>query len=227
MEFFKPPNKIIVFKNKDKDKYTEKWHPHKNLANFIRPYRMLILASPSRGKTNVIKNILLHAKPEFDNIYLMHCDLHGTKEYEEIDYIPLEEIPEIEEFDRDFRNLLIIDDFSIGLLNKDELHKLQRLFSYVSTHRNLSIIITSQDLFSQQHNARFIVRYCNIFLLYKIKNLELLGLISKRLGLKKEDTEAIFKEHITSQYDFLTIDDTQNSPAPLRKNLFDILELIH
>jgi len=112
---FKPPNEIIIFKNKDKDKYKEHWYPNRNLTNFPKPFRMLILAPPSRGKTNTIKNILLHAKPEFDNIYLMHCDLHGTKEYEEIDFIPLEEVPEIEEFDRQFRNLLILDDFSIGL----------------------------------------------------------------------------------------------------------------
>jgi len=223
---FKPPNKIIVFKNKDKDKYKEHWYANRNLSNFPKPFRMLILAPPSRGKTNLIKNILLHTNPEFDNIYLMHTDLHGTKEYDDIETIQLEQVPEIDEFDRENRNLLILDDFSIGLLGKDDLHRLQRLFSYVSTHRNLSIIITSQDLFSQQHNARFIVRYCNVFILYKIKNLELLGLISKRLGLKKEDTENIFKEHIKTQYDFLVIDDTENTPALLRKNLFDILELI-
>jgi hypothetical protein len=66
-----------------------------------------------------------------------------------------------------------------------------------------------------------IIRKCaNIFIIYRPNNSDELVTIGRRVGLKKEEILEIFNTLLTEKRDTLTIDMTENSPAPLRKNLF-------
>ncbi len=81
----KPPKKLTPIKNGDK-KYHEFWTPSraKDLANFPSPARILLLGPCGVGKTNTIKHLILHARPRFDQVFLVHLDLI-SKDYDDMD----------------------------------------------------------------------------------------------------------------------------------------------
>ena len=91
------PNQLIPLNNPDKF-FNEKVDDL-DFSNISHPARLILCANPNTGKTMVILNLLLHKKPPFDKIYLIHND-PTTKEYDMIDCEILEEIPPIEEIDK-------------------------------------------------------------------------------------------------------------------------------
>ena len=80
------PKEIINFGNVDKME-NESWNDgkHNNIANFPCPCRILLCGSCGLGKTNLVKNILLNARPLYDRVILIHPDIMISKEYEDIE----------------------------------------------------------------------------------------------------------------------------------------------
>ena len=82
--------KVVAFDNSDKKK-AEKWddkkdkHGNLDLANFPCPFRCLLLGPPNSGKSNLIKNLIIHQKPRFTDIYVIHQDSDGTTEWNDLD----------------------------------------------------------------------------------------------------------------------------------------------
>merc|ERR1711966_38454 len=102
-------------------------------------------------------------------------------------------------------------------MNKEQKRNLDRLFGYVSTHKNISCLLCSQDAF----NVPPIVRRCsNIFVLWKCPDMDIMANISRKSGMKRDELGKIFKDICTESRDSLMIDLTPKSPYPLRKNLF-------
>ncbi len=60
----KLPNKILALPNPDKE-FHEEWYRNRNVLNFPHPFRCVALGPPNVGKTTIVKNILLRAKPQF------------------------------------------------------------------------------------------------------------------------------------------------------------------
>ena len=88
------PNTIIPIDNPDK-LFHERWTNRRNLLNFPHPFRAVMLGPPNVGKTTICKNIILKAKPEFEEIFVIHCDPTYTQEYDDLGEgcTVLEEIP--------------------------------------------------------------------------------------------------------------------------------------
>lgn len=217
------PNKVIVLPNKEKSHFSEKWNDHRNLSDFPHPFRMLFIAVPNSGKTNLLKNILLHAKKPFERIMLWHCDASNTHEWDDIDAELYDTIPEIDEFDNNIKQILIIEDVYIKDLSRDDKKLLDRIFGYVSTHKNLSVALTAQDIIQVPPNIR---RCCNVFHISRSPSLDTIGLIGRRCGITTQEVKYLFHYFINDAHDFITIDLTENSPAKIRKNLFEIIDEI-
>ena len=79
-----PPKEIVSIRCADK-RCQEKWDEKRarDLANFPSPARILLIGSCGVGKSTVIKNLILHARPRFEQVYLIHEDAHATKEYDD------------------------------------------------------------------------------------------------------------------------------------------------
>ena len=219
---FRLPNKIIALPNTDK-KFHEKWYEGRNMLNIPHPFRCVCLGPPNVGKTTIVKNLLLRAKPEFEEVVVIHCDSGYTKEYDDIgeNIEMLNEIPAPEDWEGAVKTLVILDDLEFKGMNKEQKRNLDRLFGYVSTHKNISCILCSQDAF----NVPPIVRRCsNLWVLWRCPDLDAMATCARKTGLKANNFNSIFNQLMLDQKDSLWIDTTDKTPYKMRKNGYTIIE---
>lgn len=208
------PNEIIPIPNADKG-FHEKWYEGRNLLNIPHPFRAVCLGPPNVGKTTIVKNLLLRAKPQFEKVFVIHCDPDYTQEYDDVGGEMLDEIPAPNEWDGDCKTLVVLDDLEFKTMNKDQRKNLDRLFGFVSTHKDISVVLCSQDPF----NVPPIVRRCsNLWILWKLNDLDALATCARKTGMKSNSFNSIFNQLMLKSKDSLWIDMTSNSPCPLRKN---------
>jgi len=214
------PNRIMPLPNADKT-FHEKWYEGRNLLNFPHPFRAVIISLPNCGKTCIVKNILMRQDPPFKTVYVCHIDGDFTKEYDDIEPTKyLEEIPPptSDLFDGKSKTLIIMEDLEYKFMPKAQLKNLDRLMGYVSTHKNVSVCILSQDAFNIPVSVR---RMSNIWILGKYNDLDSLWTLSRKSGVK--DFRELFPKYVRDCHDYLWIDNTKNSPAPLRQNGYKII----
>jgi hypothetical protein len=206
--------------NPDKH-FHEEWHSRRNIVNFPHPFRAVCLGPPNVGKTLAIKTMILHQYPHFKKIFVIHCDSAYTKEYDDVEVEYLDVIPQPEEWEGDVKTLVVLDDLEVKMLPKKEKRALDRLFGFVSTHKNVSVILASQDTF----NVPPIVRRCaNVWIMWRSPDLDALAMCARKAGFKSDDLKILFDELMELETDSLCIDRTSKSPYPLRKNLFEPIE---
>jgi hypothetical protein len=215
-------NKLIILDCADK-KDDEIWSKGRNLANFPCPFRCILASSPNCGKSTVCKNIALQARPLYDRIVIVCCS-KDTEDYNELEpNIVMDTLPSIESFDRKHKNLLIIDDYKVKTSKDKAL--LDRLFGFASSHCRTSILMCLQDLYAL--HSPTIRRMANVYIIWKLADENQLNSIGKRIGLGSNGAKVlkqIFEDLKFDKRDSLCIDLTPNSPAMLRKNLFEVIK---
>jgi len=215
------PNKIIPLPNADKE-FHEEWTKGRNALNIPHPFRCVALGPPNVGKTTIVKNLLLRADPQFEEVIVIHCDSGYTKEYEDLgDGIEmLDEIPAPQDWEGLVKTLVVLDDLEFKGMNKDQKRNLDRLFGYCSTHKNISVILCSQDAF----NVPPIVRRCsNLFILWRCKDLDAMATCARKTGLKANNFNSIFNQLMMNSRDSLWLDSTSGTPYPMRKNGYELI----
>ncbi len=156
----------------------------------------------------------------FDEVFIIHCDPNGTHEYDDIQATFLPDFPSPESWSSKGKKLVVIDDFELKSLSKEQMKNLDRLVGFVSTHKFVSIIVCSQCPF----NVPAIVRRCaSVFVLWKGRDLDSMSTTARKSGMRSKEMTAIFDQLMTKPTDSLCIDLTNNSPYPLRKNLFELI----
>lgn len=213
------PNEIIALPNADKG-FHEKWTDTRNKINIPHPFRCVALGPPNSGKGTVVKNILLRADPPFEDVVCVHCDPDYTQEWAEIDAQMLSEIPSPAEWQGLVKTLVILDDLNYTRMGKEQLRSLDRLFGFVSTHKNISVILCSQDAFSVPPCVR---RCSNLFVLWRSPDLDSMSAVARKTGLSAAQLHSIFNQLMPDIHDSLWVDLTTRSPFPLRKNGFEII----
>jgi hypothetical protein len=209
----KLPKSIVDIKNQDKVGTAEKWSKNRDLANFPKIFKMLIIAPPNRGKSLLAKNLIIRMKPRFDEIYLCHLD-PNTEEW--LDIIPsenmLQEIPDMEFFadDRRGKKLIILEDWETSKNDKN----LSALFRYTSSHLNCSVMLLYQNWSSVIPLCR---RLCNIFYIWPLLDKTSSSQLAKRVGLEPEELHKMY-DLCKTPYDNICIDLTVGSPAKYRFN---------
>lgn len=216
----KLPNVIIPIPNADKA-FHEKWNDKRNPLNVIHPFRCVALGPPNVGKTTVVKNIILRAKPQFEKVFVIHCDPDYTQEYDDVGGEMLSSIPAPDEWDGDCKTLVVLDDLEFKGMSKHQRQNLDRLFGFVSTHKDISCILCSQDPF----NVPPIVRRCsNLWILWKMNDMDAMATCARKTGLTSNSFKSIFNNLMKEPKDSLWIDGTDKSPYPMRKNGFTIIK---
>jgi hypothetical protein len=213
------PNEILALPNADK-LFHEKWKKGRNMLNIPHPFRCVALGPPNCGKGTIVKNLLLRAKPEFEEVFVIHCDPDYTKEWNDIGGEMMSEIPNPEDWKGEVKTLVILDDLEFKGMSKDQKRNLDRLFGFVSTHKNISICLCAQDTF----NVPPIVRRCsNLWVLWKMNDMDSLSNTARKTGMSAQNFNTIFNELMMNNHDSLWIDTTAGTPYPLRKNGYTII----
>lgn len=222
----KLPNDIVVIKNKDKDSgWQETWdYPAKRSPGCIpHSFRLLCLGGTNRGKTNAMKNLFLQHQSsarKFQKLYIITCD---ERSVEWLDCEPdgvFQDMPDPDMFDTGEKVCVVIDDFEFTCMTPENKRKLVTLFRYISTHKSVSLLASYQSFFDCPSICR---KIANVFLIYKPNSkLELVS-IANRVGMDADDLKALFKQFCPEYYDFITIDKTKNTPYPVRKNIYQVI----
>lgn len=241
------PNRIYTVENPDKtthERWGDSKHPIENVMNFPGPYRWLICGQPNSGKTTLIYNILCQMDPPPRKIYLIHADSFESKrywsdpddqdfisdlmenvppEYVDIDLTVLTSFPPLgwfKKLDTKTKKVLIIDD--VNLLeymktNKTKRECMDKLFSYVSTHRNLTIISSFQNIFAQCAPSMY--RYSSVYTIFKPRDRNFTSMLARKIGSDKKEMGAMLNL-CKGLHDNITLDYTENSPMEKRFNLY-------
>lgn len=225
------------------EKWGDKNHSDKldsksiNLFNIPKPFRWLICGTPNSGKTTAIMNILAHLNPSPKNVLLVHQKFFDplfeydkdkieldksdiVNEYKDIKLTILKTIPREDYFqDKRFEKchtILIMDDVALKSwatgMNNTAVNK---LFSYISTHYNVSIISAFQDIYSQ--GIPCLYRFSNIITIFKPRDKRMISTWSGNFGVDKDDLKLLIELCKTS-HDSITLDGTNDSPADIRLN---------
>lgn len=216
------PRQLIAIGNKDKE-FHESWddQPDRDPLNFPHPFRMILTGPPNTGKSTCVKNIIIRADPPFEKVVIIHADHEETKEYEDLGEHGVEMtsvIPDPSGWDPSKKTLAVIDDIDLKRIGKNQQQALDRLFGYVSTHKNTSVASCGQDFFAQPQMIR---RCANVIVLWKSPDKRNVKMIASRVGMPELD--AFMRAWCPEFRDSLWIDNTYETPYPLRKNGFQML----
>jgi ABC-type cobalamin/Fe3+-siderophores transport system ATPase subunit len=214
------PDEIIPIPNPDKT-FHESWYEGRNSLNIPHPFRACLLGRPNSGKTTVIKNIILRAKPVFQHIILIHCDPDYTKEYDDLLCLKLSSIPAPHEWPGQVKTLVILEDLEFKGMSKQQKSNLDRLYGNVSTHKNISCILTAQDFFNVAPCVR---RMSNLFVLWASQDLDSMSTIARKAGLTAQELKELFERYAQGPKDSVWLDNTDRTPARIRINGFQVIQ---
>ena len=159
----------------------------------------------------------------FKELCIIHGDSDCTKEYEDVEpTMMMTEFPPIEFFDGSQKTLVIIDDVEYSSMNKEQQGRMNKLVRPGSSHKNLTLYFTHQNFFSL---PILVWKSCNVFIIWKPRALGELKMIANRVGMRAEELEYIFDNICTEYRDSLCIDLHYKTPALLRKNIWEPIDL--
>ena len=222
---FKIPKKLVDIENADKKGWHERWTENrsKDIANIPHASRICLIGGQNSGKSFICKHLLLHQRPHFKEVYIIHGDSDCTSEYADIEpTMMLAEIPDVSFFDGGVKSLCILDDVEYSNMSKDQMARLNKLIRYISSHKNLSVYITHQSFFDLPTLVR---KLCNVFVIWKPRSRTELKLIYGRIGLEPDQLLEIFDNQCSGYRDSLMVDFTKDSPAMFRKNIWEKLDI--
>ena len=151
---------------------------------------MLLLGPPGGEKSTICKNVVIHQRPRFEEVYVIHedhssdPDAPGTTEYDDLDpTLMMNEVPDLRfwnalcaEDDEDEPPVkrLILDD--LEMKGPERLKNLQTLFRYVSSHKGFSLCLSFQNFFGLEP---VIKKVSNIFVIWLPRDRDEIGRIEK------------------------------------------------
>lgn len=224
-------NELIIFDCVDK-KDQEHWTQSRSFINKPRPYRLALIGPPNSGKSSICKNLILQANPEYSSVFVISNG--SSKEWEDFSdlQISVDELHDdnaINIFTSDVvgHRIVIIDDVEMVSINKKLRSFFNMLFKHVSSHYNLSIVVSIQEYKMLPIELR---ANLNIFCLsLNIKDVESISILGKKIGLSYKQFKKLFTDLKNTtenkQFSYLVIDNTTNSPVPASLNFFQKIDL--
>jgi hypothetical protein len=179
-----------------------------------------MLAGPSQsGKSHFLLSVLQSRNQLFDKhidriVYCYSVPLANSDLFTDAEFV--HGLPNLNEFDPSLNNLLILDDL-MSECEKDK--EIQNLFTVYSHHKNITVFIITQNLFSRgpcartiSLNAQYLIVFNNPRDAGQIRRLGIQMFPSKTKFLALAYQDAIEMNN----YGYLFIDNTQGTPTKYR-----------
>ena len=195
---------------------------------FQNPTNIMVVGPTSSGKTMLIKDILLHRDSMFKHpprkvvfCYTAFQPFMTEDKFSFIDFTPT--LPEIDTFDPDEHSILILDDILHNLGDKRIAGTLSKLFMVDSHHKNVTVIMCVQNLFSKERVYRDLALNSHYMILFRLKrDISQIRRLGSQLmpGVKPSFTE-IYNWATKEPYSYLLIDlhPSTSSDIVLRQNI--------
>jgi hypothetical protein len=229
----KLPSKVVVIKNTDKDvgNWMESWNKPKrrNIGHIPHSFRLLALGGVGRGKTGYMKQLFLRHQSEskpFKRLYIVTCSLDSSEWADcepthVFDYMP--DFTEVLGDQKKVKTCIIIDDYEFEKCGSEQQRHLTTLFRMISSHFSCSVLCSYQSFF---HCPQICRKTANCWILYKPKSRQELQCIANRVGLSYDVLRDLFKNYCTQHHDMIMLDDTKDTPYPIRKNIYQVIDAI-
>jgi len=181
------------------------------------------------GKSTLIKNLILHQRPRFEQVFLVHQDATYTTEYDDLDCTEIfDEIPDIDFWELPegspyIKRCVILDDLELTSADRERKKRLAILFRYCSTHKGLTVYFAHQSCFDTPSLIR---KMADVWILWRPRSIAEMHTIENRVGFKKGDLKQLFDTVATGHRDSICIDLKENSPAKLRKNVWERISAV-
>jgi DNA polymerase III delta prime subunit len=204
-------------------------NPNFNIHKMKLAFRLLIIGSSGSGKTQTLLNII----KAFNNTFmtLTICTKNSDeplynylKELIPSDQLTIlegiENIPELDSFNKNENNLIVFDDLIL-----DDLKKIGSYFIR-ARKLNVSCIFISQTYYSNNKDFKIIRRNINYLIIKKVSSLKELNLIMREysINISKEKFYKLYNEITKIFVNFLMIDCDANDDFKFRLN-FDVINI--
>lgn len=229
----RPPQGIVAFRNGDKPT-EETWNERRcrDLGNFPNPSRILLLGPPNVGKSTLVKNLIIHQRPRFDEVFVIHLDAGVTRDYDDLEPTAMmnevpplafwSDLPDKDDAGRRIKRCVVVDDLELTHAHKEREKNLGILFRYASSHKNMTVYMCHQ---SAMDVPSLIRKMSNVWVIWRPRGRNELAVIENRVGLPTGELSILFDAVAARPRDSICVDMTLDSPAPLRLNIWQPIEL--
>jgi len=239
-KFFEIENMDILANEKKVNDKNNQLHP----LLPAHPARILIVGGSGQGKSNLMINMLYKPMLVFDRLYV-YSSMNQQPKYKFLKrhYDTLDKMVErecnikqktimkwqdnlkgietlLDELDDDYKNLIVIDDFSISP-TKVEQQAIDILYTKVR-HKNTSIMILTQ-LYFKNPSTRAVRNNITHAILFQNFNNRELQLLQVELGsdLPRGEFRKLYNYILSEKYNFMVIDNNTDDRKLRYRNKFD------
>ena len=202
-------------------------NPHFDTHHIKLPFRMIIAGNSGSGKTQTLLNLIYNMPDTFEKMYII------TKNKDEPLYNYLEEklgdkglsikeglenLPDLDGFDKEQNSLIILDD-----LVNEALQKQRPIADFFirARKKNASLIYISQSFYGVPKLIRDNISHLIIKQVSSMKNLTMICRECS-LGIDKKVLKSIYDDATQSKQDFLLIDLDGDKDEKFRKNFDEV-----
>jgi len=187
------------------------------------PSRFIIYGPSGSGKSTFVENMLQHMKELFGFYFdkIIYCSGQSFPSFQEIHGIPIEMIAsinqsQINQINPDLNNIIILDD-NMHEVSNDLL--ISDLFTKLSHHKNITVILLVQNLFPKSKYMRDIsLNSTYLVLMSNPREKQQIKTLSTQID--GSDSLFIFKAYLSATknkpFSYLFLDFEQNTPDEVR-----------
>jgi hypothetical protein len=145
-----------------------------------------------------VKNLIIHQRPRFDQVFVIHLDAGVTRDYDDLEPTAMmsdaplafwNDLPDRdEETGKRIKRCVVVDDLEMTHAAKERAKNLGILFRYASSHKNMTVYMCHQ---SAMDVPPLIRKMSNVWVVWRPRRNELQP-IENRVGLPAGELSHLF-----------------------------------
>jgi energy-coupling factor transporter ATP-binding protein EcfA2 len=222
---------VVNWYEKIPEKFLPKQHnPYFHIHNIKLPFRMLITGSSGSGKTQTLLSLLHNMPKTFEKIIIVTKNKDEPlynwldEKFEKVGGFELREIdkdglPDLDKFDKECNNLLVMDDL-VGEKNQKPMEQ----FFLRARKKGCSLVYITQSYYAVPKMIRSNLTYLIIKQVSSMKNLTMI-MREYDLGISKDILVEMYNQATANKSGFLMIDLEGDKSKRFRRDFDKVFEV--